>query len=763
MKTDALWQGIRKGGVLLLTVAVVTACASGTMMESVPDSGVASTAPTAPVSGGEGEIQEIIVTGNRAYEPTRREELVQRKEERALAEDERKRIADRARQQLGVLAADYERERQAAFADDDAGSLSRVLPGEEVWVIARNESAATVDKDRPGSGSMLTLVGDEASSSTYRVPLPLQHTAVNARVDGYIGTVDVTQRFENPFSTKIEAVYVFPLPEKSAVTEFVMVIGERRIRGILREKEQAKRIYAEARRQGYQASLLLQERPNIFQQKVANIEPGKAIDVEIRYFHSLAYSDGWYSFVFPTVVGPRFNPPSGSNPVEALARGTLPAADAAVTYLHPSERSGHDINIDVTIDAGVPIEGLRSSHTINAERQTEGVARVTLASESVILNRDFTLDFKVAGDTVRSNLLTWQDPESGRGYFTMMLYPPENYDALPRQPMEMVFVIDCSGSMSGQPLKQAKSAILAALDQLEPDDTFQVVRFSSNASQLGEVPLRATPENIAAAKRYVRNLDDGGGTMMIEGIRAALAFPQDPQRLRFVTFLTDGYIGNEADIIGEVNRLIGDARVFSFGVGNSVNRYLMERMAKEGRGAVAYLGLDDSGAEVMDAFFARISRPALTNLVIDWGSMQASSVYPSKLPDLFVGRPVFVTGRYTGVPSTITVSGLAGGATQQFAVEGVSEGGENLAKLWARSRIADLADRRTWQLDVHGELADDILATALEHELMSEFTAFVAVDASRQTEGAHGVTVQQAVPVPDGVRYETTVTEGAKQ
>ena len=235
-----------------------------------------------------------------------------------------------------------------------------------------------------------------------------------------------------------------------------------------------------------------------------------------------------------------------------------------------------------------------------------------------------------------------------QGYFTMMLYPPDDLEDLRRHQLEMVFVLDCSGSMNGQPLAQAKAAILSALDRLERGDTFQVIRFSHNASQFGDEPLRATRSNIQRARQYVRSLNGSGGTMMIEGIRAALDFPHDPRRLRFVTFLTDGYIGYEANVLSEIHRSIGESRIFSFGVGSSPNRYLLERMAVAGRGAVAYLGLNDSGRDVMNDFFDRISHPALADVSIDWGDMQVNAVYPTRLPDLFVGRPVIVTGPLPG-------------------------------------------------------------------------------------------------------------------
>ena len=637
--------------------------------------------------------------------------------------------------------------------------------GEELWIIAtpRRPAPATEaeEADQPGSGALMVKPAEGEDKAT--VPLPLKHTDVRAAITGYVGTVDVTQRFENPFDEKIEAVYMFPLPERAAVSEFVMTIGERRIRGILREKEEAERIYREARAQGYRASLLTQHRPNIFEQKVANIEPGKRIDVNIRYFHSLSYRDGWYTFVLPTVVGPRYNPPGSKDPVHALPRAQVQpvSSGAGVRYLRPSERSGHDIGIAVTLNAGVTIEAIESSHRIDETRTGPETATLRLADQATIPNRDFVLKFKVAGGRVKTNLLTYVDRKKGQGYFTMMLYPPENPDGARRHPMEMVFVLDCSGSMSGEPIAQAKAAVLAALDLLEPSDTFQVIRFSSNASRFGPNPVAATPKNIARAKRYVQQLQGGGGTRMIEGIRAALHFPHDPERLRFVTFLTDGYIGNEVEILDAIHKSIRESRIFSFGVGSSVNRYLLNRMAKVGRGAVAYLGLDDSGAEVMRYFFNRISRPALKDVEIDWGTMKVTDTYPQRLPDLFVGRSVVVTGKFTGERSKPVVRGRAGGQRVEYVV--VQGAGEDAHKfipnVWARLRIADLADRQAWTRDPHNELAGAIKSTALKYGLMSDYTAFVAVDASRRTEGKHGTTVYQAVPVPDGVRYTTTVKE----
>ncbi len=637
--------------------------------------------------------------------------------------------------------------------------VSLPATSDEIWVIQKAEpQEAAEDKSVPGSGELRAKLAEDRE-----VPVPLEHTDVKAAIAGYIATVDVTQKYCNPYEEKIEAVYVFPLPENAAVNEFLMTIGERRIRGIIREREEAERVYNEARQQGYVASLLTQERPNVFTQSVANIEPGHAIDIQIRYFHTLAYDDGWYEFVFPMVVGPRFNPPGSTGGIGAVGRGSggLSGQATEVQYLRPGERSGHDIGLEVAIQAGVDIEDLRSvNHQIAVTRPGESQAVVRLDPADAIPNKDFVLRYKVAGDRVKSAMLTHRDERGG--FFTLMLYPPDDLRDIPRGPMEMIFVLDCSGSMDGRPIEQAKAAVSHALKKMRPDDTFQIIRFSNNSSKLGPKPLAATRENIAKGQRYLRSLQGEGGTMMIEGIRAALDFPHDERRMRTVAFLTDGFIGNEQEILAEVDKRLGASRVFSFGVGSSPNRYLLDGMARVGRGAVAYLSLNDDAAAVMDAYFDRVSHAALADVSIDWGGLDVADVYPQRLPDLFVGRPVIVTGRFRSAPAaTVNIRGRAGNGEITLAVpidpadaEATHSG---LPAVWARHKIADLSWRSLAQPD--GDWAAAIRNVALEFGLMSDYTAFVAVDTTRRTAGNHGTTVAVPVPVPDGVKYETTVEE----
>jgi Ca-activated chloride channel family protein len=432
-----------------------------------------------------------------------------------------------------------------------------------------------------------------------------------------------------------------------------------------------------------------------------------------------------------------------------------------VQYLKPGETTAHQVSLAVEIDAGVSIEEHEcKTHRVSFEAPTPEKLLVKIDDSDKLPNRDFVLRYRVAGERVKTDFLAFRDQRGG--YFTAMVYPPKEMTSLRRQPLELVFVLDCSGSMNGRPIAQSKAAVDRALDLLQPGDSFQLISFSMSASQFGSRPVEATDENVDRARAYLAGLKGEGGTMMIEGIKAALDFPHDPQRLRFVCFLTDGFIGNEAEILGEIRARLGAARIFSFGIGSSVNRFLIDEMAVAGRGAVAYLGLRDSAPRIMESFFERISHPALIDLSIDWGGLQVTEVYPRQLPDLFVGRPVILTGRLQGEwDGTIRVRGQAAGQRLEIPISAVTH--ENhpeaaaLPSVWARMKIADLANRSTIE-DVPN-VAETVKQLALDYSLLSAYTAFVAVDSSRRTEGSEGTTVPVAVPVPEGVKYDTTVTE----
>jgi Ca-activated chloride channel family protein len=429
-----------------------------------------------------------------------------------------------------------------------------------------------------------------------------------------------------------------------------------------------------------------------------------------------------------------------------------------VAYLPPEVRSGHEVSLAVDVDAGLPLATVASpSHAVELERTGASRATVRLAGGSTIPNRDFVLRFQVAGVGNRASLFTCADATGG--YLTLLVQPPDQLRELPRQPLELVFLLDCSGSMSGAPIAQAKAAVELALQLLGPQDSFQIIRFSERASAFGSTPVPATAANLAAGRRYLAGLQGEGGTEMLTGIRAALQMPHDREKLRFVAFLTDGYIGNESQVFAAVREGLGSARIFSLGVGSSVNRYLLEGVARLGRGAVGYLLHDEEPGRAVAQLWERVSRPALTDLEIDWGGTRVHEVFPPRPPDLYAGRPVVVTARYDGpAPKSVRLRGRVGSGHAEFDAV-VSEASDAsvaaLPAVWARRKIQSLSDHA----EIEGIAAAParVEELALSYGLMSAFTSFVAVDASGRTAGDHGTTVQVPVPMPAGVRYDTTV------
>jgi len=620
-------------------------------------------------------------------------------------------------------------------------------------------SRSSTDLTNTGQGTLRTPV--KRDGEILFLDLPLEHTSVNAWISGFLARVDVTQTFTNTQDDTIEAVYVFPLPDNAAVDAMTMTIGDRTIKGIIKKRDEAQAIYEQARTNGQTAALLTQERPNIFTQSVANILPGDRIEVRISYVQDLKYDHGEYEFNFPMVVGPRFIPgaPTGrsgggwspdSTKVPDASRITPPV-------LRPDQRSGHDIDVTLHVYAGVPVENLYSpSHRIIQEPDVDNTVTITLDPADTLPNKDFIVRYDVTGKQPEAALLTHRGDNGG--FFTLMIQPQGDFDIGEVTSKEMVFVVDCSGSMSGAPMAQAKALMRKAIGEMNPGDSFQIIRFSSAASQFSPLPLPNTPANVQKGLAYIDAMSGGGGTMMIEGIKASLVYPPDPNRLRMVLFLTDGYIGNEQEILGAIEEKIGGARLFSLGVGSSVNHYLLDRMAGAGRGFVQYIRPDEDTQPAVDLFYSRIRNPLITDIRVDWGGLDVSDVYPGLIPDLFSEQPVILHGRYDSPGrGTVTISGKMAGQSweQEIDVNLPADEPANdvLATLWARTRIKSLMDRmnRGHRDDIEKEITD----LALKFRLMSQYTAFVAVteEIRRDPDGTVR-TVNVPVEMPEFVEYE---------
>ncbi len=594
--------------------------------------------------------------------------------------------------------------------------------------------------------SRMVVLDDQGNPSD----LPLEHTEAYISVEGTIQLVTVRQVYGNPFSDPIEAVYVFPLPDDGAVYSMDMQIGDRMIEGQIRERQEAVRIYQEAISEGRTAALLEQERPNIFTQTVGNILPGDDIVIEIKYAAPVAYNSGSWQVVYPMVVGPRFIP-----------AGVDDAARITPDIVPEGTRSGYDIELAMSVNPGFPVREFESeNHAVSTSIDADGMLSVELSRENEIPNRDFVFTYRTASDGINTGLISHRG-ELG-GHFMLMLEPDAVVDPGDIAPKELFFVVDNSGSMSGQPMEVAKETVRQFVAGMNPGDSFQIMRFSETASSMSRTPLENTPRNIQRGIEYINGMSGMGGTMMIEGVRACVGYPEDPERMRYIIFLTDGYIGNETEILSELRTTLGEnMRLFSIGVGSSVNRYLIEGLAEEGRGYPVYVGLGQDPKTAVQDIYNKINNPYLVNIEIDWGSLDVTDVYPREVRDLYDGEPLVVTGRYDRPGSDrITITGTIGGRPwrQTMDVNLVARGGTEAAdRLWARSSIHHL-NRLILEAPYSGKPADGlverIIGTSLDYSVLSEHTAFVAVDTYVRTEGGQPETVTIPVNMPEGVSYE---------
>ncbi|MDP1919712.1 MAG: VIT domain-containing protein [Myxococcales bacterium] len=576
-------------------------------------------------------------------------------------------------------------------------------------------------------------------------PFVLEHTDVVAEVTGFVSAVTVTQRFKNPFTKPVEAIYVFPLPENAGVDEMTLTAGTRVIRATIQKRAEARRMYEAAKSQGRRAALLDQERPNIFTQSVANLLPGESVQVSLRYVAPLRFDDGAYTFNFPMTVGPRYVPGA---PLDGQSQGsgTVPDSDRvddASRITPPVERTGRDISVEVRLEAGTVIEDLWSvSHRLQSERPSSSRAVVSLDPSDRVPNKDLILRWRVSGAEKRAAVVSSGGSE---GTFALMLNPEAQPLSAEVMPKEMVFVIDTSCSMAGPPLDAAKRAMTLAMEQMNPRDTFMLIDFADRASTFHDAPLPNTAQNVSKALKYLRALPSGGGTNQLDGIRRALDRPADPTRLRMVLLMTDGFIGNEREIFTETKRLLRDARVFSFGIGSSVNHFLLNRLAEEGRGFSETIRTDEDPGVAVERFVRRVAKPLLTDITIDWGGLQVVDVLPRRVPDLFDAQPVIVMGRYrsTGT-ANVTLRGRVGGRPVELVTPvsfQAAKTASGLTTMWARARVEEI-DR----LEKFGEFAEaakEITTLGLEYHLVTEFTSFVAVDEARVTNDA---TNQVVVP-----------------
>ncbi len=570
------------------------------------------------------------------------------------------------------------------------------------------------------------------------VPAPTLHTDVFLSVTGPIVRAQVTQQFQNPTDQWLEGVYVFPLPATAAVDHLQMMVGDRIIHGQILERQEARQLYQQAKYSGTKASLIEQGRPNIFTTRVANIGPGESIQVVIEYQDVVQYDSGEFRLRFPLVVAPRYTPPPAGEQMQpddgSLSPdepGDEPPADEAGPDA-PRGEGLDPVTLTVELNPGLPLKWLYSpSHNIETEPLQDQSWVVRLTGD-VVADRDFVLVWAPdIGDNPRTIVFT--EPWDGDTYALLMVVPPDPQLPSRRLPRESIFVIDTSGSMNGASLQQAKLALLIALDKLEPEDRFNVIQFNSVTSQLFPTSAAADAEDVEAARQYVDSLRADGGTEMRSALAAALAGDAGLDRVRQVVFVTDGEVGNEMQLFGDISRNLGRTRLFTVGIGSAPNAYFMRKAAQFGRGTFTYIGSPDEVSERMDALFHKIERPVLSNVEVDWSDPGADAE-PAQVPDLYAGEPLVVTARLSSADGEVFLGGTRPDQDWQvdvpLAPDTVAEQSTpdlGIAKLWARRKIAGLMDSLVEGADPQAMRAA-VVDLGLRHHLVTRYTSLVAVD-----------------------------------
>ena len=609
-----------------------------------------------------------------------------------------------------------------------------------------------------------SLIYRSPISGVYEI-VPLTHTDAVFDVRGLVASATVTQQFENSSSSPIEAVYVFPLPHDAAVYDMEIRTGNRIIRSQIREREEAKRTYEAARSAGKRAALVEQERPNIFTTSVANIMPGDHIEVRLRYVEPLRWEEGRVRLEFPMVVGPRYiagtQATGHSGTGWAVDTDAVPDASRVTPIVrNPDSRSGHDISVQVDLDPGFETSAITSvSHSINVTKLEDGRQHVELAAGAVLPNKDFILEMRRA-ETSKPKVALFLSPNKGEGegHFLLAAFPP-SAPSNERPPVEMHYIIDISGSMAGTSIEQAQGALLEALDRLRPIDRLGILAFNNAYREFSAEPLQATPENVDAARRFVKHLSANGGTEMLPALIHVMTKPEAPGYVRSIILLTDGDLGNEEQIFAAMRQSLGAARLYTIGIGSAPNIFLASKMAQLGRGTFTHVADITEVKEQMTRLFASIESPVLTDVKLSFEGIEVANRYPERIPDLFAGQPLLIYGQITnGRVGKAHLSARAGDTTYEATIPvnvGKATFHPGITVLWARQRVEELMDQwRGAEENDKAEIRDSVIAHAIQYNLVTRFTSLVAVEEVVVNAGGQNSTVPVPTELPAGMQME---------
>ncbi|MBK7533737.1 MAG: VWA domain-containing protein [Piscinibacter sp.] len=610
--------------------------------------------------------------------------------------------------------------------------------------VAWSPAFADDSQAAPAEGPYFQLAGGDPAIDR----LPLKSTQVDARIAGVIADVTITQRYKNEGQRPIEARYVFPGSTRAAVHAMQVRLGGRVLNAKIEEKQRARIQHETAKREGKTSALLEQERPNVFQMNVANILPGDDILVELRYTELVAPTEGRYEFVFPTVVGPRYHKPS-----TAGGSSSFPATP----HLKEGEAPNSSFAMTVRFASPLPVGELRSpSHGIEVAGEGTPQAEVTV-NDTVSHNRDFILHYRLAGERTATGLTLFQGdgPDGGgENFFLAVVEPPLAIAPAQINPREYVFVVDISGSMHGYPLNTAKVLLRNLIGHLRPTDTFNVMLFSGSSQMLNPAPVAATRANIERAITTIDQQRGGGSTEIVPALKRIAALPKASDVSRSVIVVTDGYVTVENEVFQLVRRNLGNSNVFAFGIGTSVNRHLIEGIARAGQGEPFVVTKPEMAAAQAERLRKMIDAPVLTQLKARFDGLEVYDVEPATLdalPDVLGGRPVLLYGKWRGEPrGQLVLEGQAatGTHTEVVPVRAPDADASALRHLWARSRIQQLSDQEA--LEGGSGQRDAITALGLHYSLLTQYTSFIAIDQIVRTSEA-AVPVNRPLPLPQGV------------
>lgn len=578
---------------------------------------------------------------------------------------------------------------------------------------------------------------------------PLKSTKVNASISGTIVNVEVTQVYHNRGESTLEGIYTFPGSTRAAVHGLTMRVGEREIEAEIQEREKARETYEKAKRENKTASLLEQQRPNVFQMNVGHILPGDIVEVTLRYTEVLVPTERVYEFVYPTVVGPRYSKTPAATATDQEKWVENP-------FLSEGVDSPATFDIALKVAAGMPLQSLAcDSHETVIEYENESTATVSLASpRGEAGNRDVIVRYRLAGDKVASGLLLHRDEELGENFFLLTVQPPKRITPEVIPPREYIFVVDVSGSMHGFPLQTAGALMEDLISGMKPTDRFNVLRFAGGSDVFAEAPVSASAENVGRAIRWMESSNAGGGTELVAALDRAMKLPGEENVSRSLVVVTDGYIDFENEAFDLIRNNLNRSNLFVFGIGGSVNRHLIEGMARVGRGEPFVVTDPKFAKKEAEKFRKYISSPVLTNVEVDFGEFDVYDVSPATVPDVLADRPIAVFGKWKGKPhGEIRVTGRSGSENEEMVVpiEGGNLENTALPLLWARDQIRTLSDYRG--VGGSGDLKNQIIALGLKYRLLTEFTSFVAVDTEvrKSPDSEKGHTVKQPLPLPKGV------------